>query len=137
MSYLDVFSQFWLDPLICGFLQRRGIRKVVCIGFISEVIGGVYMKRGSTKEERVRSLQIIKERQLEAERGLRPPIHIFPEGSTTNGSALLQFKKGAFASLKAVKPQCFCYKGTFANPCFGTPLSTYLYCFPLLQCGLV
>ena len=137
MSYLDVFSQFWLDPLICGFLQRRGIRKVVCIGFISEVIGGVYMKRGSTKEERARSLQIIKERQLEAERGLRPPIHIFPEGSTTNGSALLQFKKGAFASLKAVKPQCFCYKGTFANPCFGTPLSTYLYCFPLLQCGLV
>lgn len=104
VSLLDIFLQFVCDTMVCGFLQRNGSRKVMCIGYISEVIGGVFMKRASTKEERQRALQIIKERQLEAEAGIRPPIHIFPEGSTTNGSALLKFKKGAFASLKAVKP---------------------------------
>jgi lysophosphatidylcholine acyltransferase/lyso-PAF acetyltransferase len=36
--------------------------------------------------------------------GQYPPICIFPEGGTTNGKYLMQFKRGAFASLRAVKP---------------------------------
>jgi 1-acyl-sn-glycerol-3-phosphate acyltransferase len=31
-------------------------------------------------------------------------LHIFPEGATTNGSELIQFKRGAFHNLLPVKP---------------------------------
>lgn len=37
-------------------------------------------------------------------------MHIYPEGATGNGvGGLLKFKKGAFASLRAVQPLCITY----------------------------
>ena len=36
------------------------------------------------------------------------PIVIFPEGTTTNGTCLLHFKKGAFVPLVDVVPICYC-----------------------------
>jgi len=39
-----------------------------------------------------------------AEKGINPPILIYPEGATTNGEALVHFNKGAFASLRSVQP---------------------------------
>ena len=33
-----------------------------------------------------------------------PPIIIYPEGATTNGQTLIQFKKGAFLALRPVQP---------------------------------
>lgn len=136
-SYLDIFMQFVLDERVCGFIQRNGIKKTPCIGYIAEVIGGVFVKRGSTKEKRAETIRIIQERQMESEQGLRPPIHIFPEGANTNGSCILKFKKGAFASLKAVKPQCFCYWGLNANPSFGTPFAINYYAFLQVHCVLI
>jgi lysophosphatidylcholine acyltransferase / lyso-PAF acetyltransferase len=62
VCYLDIFVQFVLDSLVCGFVQRNGVKKVMCIGFISEVIGGVFIKRASTKEERAKGLETIKVR---------------------------------------------------------------------------
>jgi len=85
------------------------------------------MQRGDTKEKRLLLLEKIKERQIQSEQGLSVPIHIYPEGATTNGSAILPFKKGAFASLRAVKPYTFCYWSAFGNLCFGTPINFFLY----------
>ena len=44
-----------------------------------------------------------------------PMIIIFPEGATTNGSCMLKFKKGAFASLRPVRPLVFIYKQHFTD----------------------
>ena len=33
-----------------------------------------------------------------------PPIIIFPEGATTNMTSVIRFRKGAFATLRPVKP---------------------------------
>ena len=38
-----------------------------------------------------------------------PILNIFPEGCTTNGTKLIQFKKGAFNSLRAVRPVVITY----------------------------
>ena len=46
----------------------------------------------------------ITERQIECEKGNEWPLIIFPEGGTTNGSRLIEFKKGAFAGLVSVMP---------------------------------
>ena len=42
------------------------------------------------------------------------------EGMTTNGSALLPFKKGAFVSLKRVKPVFFDYKSASVSAAYDT-----------------
>jgi len=52
----------------------------------------------------------IEQRQDECERGIYPPLIVYPEGGTTNGSTLIQFKKGAFTGLKSIRPVIFSYK---------------------------
>ena len=46
----------------------------------------------------------ISDRQALCEKGIYPPLIIYPEGGTSNGTHLLQFKKGAFAGLRSVQP---------------------------------
>jgi len=45
------------------------------------------------------------QRQRDVEAGKFNNFHMFPEGSTTNGSRLLSFKKGAFIGEMPVIPQ--------------------------------
>ena len=44
------------------------------------------------------------ERQKLAVEGKANPIILFPEGATTNGKSMLEFKRGAFLSLLPVQP---------------------------------
>ena len=46
---------------------------------------------------------------MEAEKQKRPYIHLYPEGCTTNGRAMIKFKSGAFRALRAVRPVTFKY----------------------------
>lgn len=41
---------------------------------------------------------------MRSETGSCPPIHIYPEGATSNGEALVHFYQGAFAALRPVQP---------------------------------
>lgn len=45
-----------------------------------------------------------------------PPICIFPEGGTTNGKQIMSFKRGAFASLRAIKPVVLKYNPGTLSP---------------------
>ena len=40
---------------------------------------------------------------------------IYPEGGTTNGTHLVEFKKGAFNGLKSIKPIIFKYNSPFLD----------------------
>lgn len=42
---------------------------------------------------------------------------IFPEGSTTNGLSIIQFKKGSFAPLRPVTPIVFNYNSANVKVC--------------------
>ena len=48
------------------------------------------------------------------------PIMVFAEGGTTNGTAIMKFKKGAFHSEKTVKPIYLEYSFGTVNPAFDT-----------------
>ena len=63
---------------------------------------------------------------------------ICPEGATTNGKYLIQFKRGAFFSLRAVKPHFSSY-WTFngISPVHGDALSFVAYINVLFACGFV
>ena len=48
--------------------------------------------------------------------GIYSPLIIYPEGGTTNGRSLIQFKKGAFKGLRSIKPVIFNYISPFMDP---------------------
>ena len=52
-----------------------------------------------SKDERHVMKEKIAEHQRKACKGQISPLIIAPEGGTTNGTALIQFKPGAFGSL--------------------------------------
>ena len=45
-------------------------------------------------------------------------IVVFPEGRTTNGTYMLDFKKGAFAALKPVIPSYIKYDFSMVSPAY-------------------
>jgi 1-acyl-sn-glycerol-3-phosphate acyltransferase len=61
-------------------------------------------KNEDSAEERKKLLKTIELRQIRAENGEVPPLVINPEGATTNGTHLIKFKRGAFMSLRRIKP---------------------------------
>lgn len=77
------------------------------------------------------------ERQIKAERNEASPLLIFAEGATTNGTALIEFKKGAFMSLRKVKPHfCDYWTLTGAWPVHGDAISLIAYLSVVIHCGL-
>ena len=72
-----------------------------------------------------------------AERGEKPHFVIFPEGATTNGTSLIEFKKGAFAALRAVKPHFSKIKSlTNIKPVHGDSLALIHFFNILMGHGL-
>ena len=47
------------------------------------------------------------------------PLVIYPEGGTTNGTSIIQFKKGAFVSLASIQPKIHKWHSYFQSPCTG------------------
>ena len=51
-----------------------------------------------------------------AEKGLIPPLMIWPEGATSNGKHLIKFKKGAFAGENSIQPFSITYYSKNMHP---------------------
>jgi hypothetical protein len=76
----------------------------------------LFLDRSGTKEEKSRILKQISDRQQMSESGLVPPLMIYPEGCSSNGDYLLEFKKGAFAGLNSIQPNALKWSSPFCNP---------------------
>lgn len=93
----------------CGFIADMQVRDLIWIGSIAEAISSTFLKRASTKEDREKTLQDIMARQIKSEQGVMVPLHIFPEACSTNGTSIIKLSKGAFYSLRKVRPMVFNY----------------------------
>ena len=84
------------------------------------------INRGGTNEERERIVQSIIDRQtlIQEPNSVYPILGVFAEGTTTNGSALLPFKRGAFEGMRPVVPSFVTYD------CGGQVRPTY-DCLPM------
>ena len=87
------------------------------------------------KETRDKLINDILDRQIKAEKGEITPLCIYPEGSTTNGKTILQFKRGAFMALRPVRPY---YTKTWTltgiSACHGDATSLLGYINLLIHC---
>ena len=99
--------QAWVDSAVimqwnCGaYIAKDAVRKLPFAGTVATLCGSLYINR-SSNEDRAAMLKAIGERQKKCEQGLYPPLLIYPEGGTTNGSALIKFAKGAFQGLHSL-----------------------------------
>lgn len=121
-----------------GALGKRESLKVPLTKYL---IGPLeFMLVGRDKKDsadvRAQLLEDIKTRQIKAEKGEMPPLLIYPEGATTNGSHIIKFKKGAFMSLRKIKPHVSTFKClTNIRPVHGDAISIPDYTVVLFQIG--
>ena len=82
------------------------MEKIPLVGTACRGLQSLFIARGASEEEKERVVESIKERQraIEVNQQDYNPICLFPETTTSNGSALLKFKRGAFQGLRTVVP---------------------------------
>lgn len=83
-----------------AFVGKSAARDIPCIGRVCECIGCIFVARDSV-ESRSAAKQAIVER---LKKSGESQLVIFPEGTTTNGRGLLQFRRGAFEACVPVQP---------------------------------
>ena len=88
------------------FVSHHGVRSMPVVGQLARAIGCIFVVRDS-KDSRSVAKQQIAERLESQSKGtclIKVPLVVFPEGSTSNGHALLVFRRGAFESTVPVQP---------------------------------
>jgi 1-acyl-sn-glycerol-3-phosphate acyltransferase len=121
-----------ISPLSPGMAAKVETKKVWILSAMIRYTQGIFITRGgSTKAERDAQIQQIIERQEAVEKNPDwNPICIYPEGTQSNGTALLPFKKGAFVSMKAVTPMVINYSWSGFSPTWDS--MTFLGQAPLM-----
>lgn len=80
-----------------SFAAKEELSRVPMLGIMARAIGCIFVAREGAAEVREGIVKQIAARQAEVEeKGEYFPLCIFPEGGTSNGSFILQFKRGAF-----------------------------------------
>ena len=59
-----------------------------------------------------------RQRQIEDDGDEYQPICLFAEGSTTNNTHLIKFKRGAFSAMRTIQPCFVKFKYGMVNPCY-------------------
>merc|ERR1719203_2074272 len=110
ISYLDglvLASTFHVPKVVA----KSGSRDVPVMGKLMEEMEVVFVDRGSGDSKKA-TLDAIKEHCVQWKTGSRPLL-IFPEGTTTNGEEIIDFKRGAFISGLPVRPTIMIYTGRY------------------------
>ena len=79
---------------------KAELKKIPVLGALGTALRNIFVDRHS-QHSKAETLEAIR-RRVTDERF--PPLLIFPEGTTTNGHCLVQFKKGAFSAGVPVQP---------------------------------
>jgi len=108
VSYLDgvVLGAVFGAPKI---VAKAGAQKLPVLGKIMTEMEVVFVQR-ETSDSRKAAMDAISSHCTNHKPGQRPLL-IFPEGTTTNGEGLKDFKKGAFNPGVPVRPVIIVYTG--------------------------
>lgn len=117
----------WLDNVALiktirpAFSPSAEFRNLPLLSNLIDALDSIYIPRGGSEEKKAKALAAIKQRQeLIEETGKFSPFLIFAEGGTSNGTGLVNFKKGAFFAEKTVRPLFIKYGYHTLNPAFDT-----------------
>jgi len=111
VDVLTIISYYDTTP---SFLSMKWINDIPLVGTITDALQCIYAednkRNGLTEEIKLRSKESLKYDL--------PPLAIFPEGTTTNGTSLIDFKYGVFYPHVPIQPIAVKYKYKYYNPCY-------------------
>jgi lysophosphatidylcholine acyltransferase/lyso-PAF acetyltransferase len=121
VSMLDILVMFGYAPggQPPSFVSKAGLLNAPLIGSILLACRPILVARSKPGEGATRL--IAARCCCEATPGKKrrePAIAIFPEGTTTNGSALIKFHRGAFVPMVTVKPMAIRYRWKTFSPAY-------------------
>lgn len=98
-----------LSPLTPSFTPKMEVKSLPLVSGIAIALQSFFIPRAGTPEERNTVVEKIIQRQkdIEVEMENFPPLSIFAESTTTNGTRMLPFKRGAFQGMRTVTPSYF------------------------------
>ncbi len=100
----------WLEILIfmsligTGFLAKIDVKQYPFIGLIAECLGCVFVDRDNKNTLCDTLGQVIQKQKDISSKNDLSKFMIFPEGTTSNNTGIIDFKRGAFAAELPVKP---------------------------------
>jgi len=96
MSYLDVLVYSAIRPFV--MVSKTEVRGWPVIGWITAQAGTIYVQRADVKGGKTQTHAEVNAQMAQAFRsGL--PVLFFPEGTTTDGSAVAPFRRGLYNSV--------------------------------------
>jgi len=96
MSYLDVLLYSAIRPFV--MVSKTEVRGWPLIGWITAQAGTIYVQRADVKGGQTQTHAEVNAKMAEAFRsGL--PVLFFPEGTTTDGSGIVPFRRGLYNSV--------------------------------------
>jgi len=126
-SLMDILFLTSYYDVVPSFVALEWIGDIPLVGFVAKAMQSLFVNpskgKGITKK-------IMEHAEQWEDKGI-PPIVVFPEGTTTNGKYLIEFKNGAFYPLKPIQPVLIHYKFKYFNPCW-VELSAFQYFSSLL-----
>ena len=108
-SLLDAMVMTWFFAPMS--VAKSGVQNIPVASGIATALQTIFVNRQDPTSKK-KTLQEIKRRTSDER---YPSLCVYPEGTTTNGKCLVQFKKGAFTSNKPVQPIVLQYTSTFLN----------------------
>ena len=99
VSFLDIFYLFRRN---FSFLAKRAVGKSPIFGPFAIARQCIFVDR-SSKKDMNNILDRINQRIDENMENGNPAVIVFPEGTLSNGSTILRFKRGAFMHNKPIK----------------------------------
>lgn len=99
-SWLDMFFFLMFNV---SFLSKSAVAKLPIVGMFATARQCLFLNRESeTDRNQVMEMISTRTKRVVSHNDISPLL-IFPEGTTTNGRALMSFKKGAFANCDPIK----------------------------------
>ena len=89
-----------------AFAPKIELKKVPIVGKMARGLQSIYIDRFGSKTNRdfIVNQIIAHQRKISVEKLPFNPLCIFPEGTTTNGTGIRLFRRGAFAAMLPVVP---------------------------------
>jgi len=113
-----------------GFVAKISVADVPFIGTIAKSIQSVFISRGDKSSKEVTKELLIQRGQKGS---VYPQVLIFPEGTTTNATSVLDFKVGAFLSGCRVQPVALRYPFCSFSPSWSSESAAYNLLMTLAQ----
>lgn len=113
-SWVDIIY-FLTAPELPAFVSKATVKTMPFIGTIASAMQCIFVERTKDKGAAIKAI-VQRQKLMKIQKGF-PKLLLFPEGTTTNGTGLMQFKKGAFLEMLPVQPICLEYKERNFSPC--------------------